>query len=140
MTKRIIYTNEDGGVSIVVPALNSGLTVKEIAAKDIPDGVEFEIIDTSIIPTERTFRNAWRKNGKAIKTDLPAAVEIAHTVRRSMRDAEMKPLDIKATIPAEANAAEASRQLIRSKYETMQTDIDDSSDEAGLLAAMDKME
>lgn len=135
MTKSIIYTNENGGVSIINPPWINH-TIEEIAAKDVPDGVDFEIVDTSTIPTERTFRNAWRKNGNAVQTDIPAAVEIAHTMRRAMRDEEMKPLDIQVTIPSEANAAEATRQLVRTKYATMQTNIDDSSTEAALIAAM----
>jgi hypothetical protein len=57
--KRIIYPTDDGGVAIIVPALECGLTVEEIAAKDIPAGKPFKIIDTADVPTDRTFRNAW---------------------------------------------------------------------------------
>jgi hypothetical protein len=56
--KRIIYTNDEGGVAIIVPA-DCGLTVEEIAAKDVPAGVAYNIVDVSDIPTDRTFRNAW---------------------------------------------------------------------------------
>ena len=30
-----------------------------IAAKDVPDGKPFQIVDVSDIPEDRTFRNAW---------------------------------------------------------------------------------
>lgn len=30
-----------------------------VAAKDVPAGKPFEIVDVSDIPTDRTFRNAW---------------------------------------------------------------------------------
>ena len=58
---RIIYPNDDGGVSIIIPtpeALET-MTIEEIAAKDIPSGKPFKIVDVSDIPSDRTFRNAW---------------------------------------------------------------------------------
>ena len=58
MNKRIVYQNDEGGVSIIVPA-DCGLTIEEIAAKDVPAGTPYKIVDISDIPTDRTFRNAW---------------------------------------------------------------------------------
>ena len=55
---RIIYQTNDGGVAIIVPA-DCGLTIEEIAAKDVPDGKPYQIVDAADIPTDRTFRNAW---------------------------------------------------------------------------------
>tara|TARA_R100000742_G_C4182908_1_gene17441 strand:+ start:302 stop:502 length:201 start_codon:yes stop_codon:yes gene_type:complete len=57
--KRIIYTNDDGGISIVVPVNDCGLTVEQIQAKDIPNGKTSYIVDKSEVPTDRSFRNAW---------------------------------------------------------------------------------
>lgn len=57
--KRIIYPTPEGGVAIIIPAPECGLTIEEIAAKDVPAGVEFKIIDTADVPSDRTFRNAW---------------------------------------------------------------------------------
>lgn len=59
MNQRIIYSNDEGGVSIIVPAPECGLTIEEIAAKDVPAGKTYQIVDVSDIPTDRTFRNAW---------------------------------------------------------------------------------
>ena len=59
MNSRIIYPTDDGGVAVIVPAPECGLTIEEIAAKDVPAGKEFKIIDTADLPTDRTFRNAW---------------------------------------------------------------------------------
>jgi hypothetical protein len=58
MTKRIIYPTDDGGVAIIIPA-DCGLTIEEIAAKDVPEGKPYKIVDVADIPTDRTFRNAW---------------------------------------------------------------------------------
>jgi len=59
-----------------------------------------------------------------IVINIDKAKAIAHDIRRAARSAEFAPLDIKATIPSEATAAEAARQVIRDKYATMQTAID----------------
>ncbi len=58
MNQRIIYPTDDGGVAIIVPA-DCGLTIEEIAAKDVPQGKPYKIVDVADIPTDRTFRNAW---------------------------------------------------------------------------------
>ena len=58
MNSRIIYPTDDGGVAIIIPA-DCGLSIEEIAAKDVPEGKPFKIIDTADVPTDRTFRNAW---------------------------------------------------------------------------------
>ncbi len=57
--KRIIYTTDEGGVVIIIPADNCGLTVEEIQAKDVPSGKTSYIVDKSVIPSDRSFRNAW---------------------------------------------------------------------------------
>ncbi len=58
MNQRIIYPTDDGGVAIIVPA-DCGLSIDEIAAKDVPEGKPFKIVEVADIPTDRTFRNAW---------------------------------------------------------------------------------
>jgi hypothetical protein len=68
----------------------------------------------------------------AIVIDLNKAKGIAHDKRRAARSAEFAPLDIKATIPAEATAAEEARQAVRQKYAEIQTNIDAASDVASL--------
>ena len=59
MNKRIVYQNDEGGISIIVPAEECGLSIEEIAAKDVPNGKSYNIVDVSAIPTDRTFRDAW---------------------------------------------------------------------------------
>ena len=59
MNQRIIYPNDEGGVSILVPAPECGLTIEQIAEKDVPAGKPYQIVDVSDIPSDRTFRNAF---------------------------------------------------------------------------------
>ena len=58
MNQRIIYPTDDGGVAVIVPAAACGLSIEEIAAKDVPAGKPFKIVDVSDIPEDRTFRGA----------------------------------------------------------------------------------
>lgn len=61
MNQRIIYPTDDGGVAIIIPAPEylADHTIEELAAKDVPAGKPYKIVDVSDIPTDRTFRNAW---------------------------------------------------------------------------------
>ena len=59
MNSRIIYQNDEGGVDIIIPAKECGLTIEEIAAKDVPVGKPYKIVDVADIPSDRTFRAAW---------------------------------------------------------------------------------
>ena len=57
--KRIIYTDSNG-VNIVVPAPNNpDLTIEQLQSQVVPDGVTSYIVDKSVVPTDRSFRNAW---------------------------------------------------------------------------------
>lgn len=71
-----------------------------------------------------------------ITINIDKAKAIAHDKRREARSAEFAPLDIKATIPSEATAAEAARQAIRDKYAAMQTAIDSATTVDEIKAAM----
>lgn len=59
MNSRIIYPNDEGGVSVIIPAAECGLSIEEIAAKDVPHGKPYKIVDVADIPSDRTFRSAW---------------------------------------------------------------------------------
>jgi hypothetical protein len=71
-----------------------------------------------------------------ITINIDKAKAIAHDKRRAARAAEFAPLDIKATIPSEAAAAESARQAVRDKYATMQSAIDAASDVDAIKAAL----
>ena len=57
MNQRIIYQNEEGGVSILIPT--GELSIEEVARKDVPANTPYLIVNTEDIPSDRTFRNAW---------------------------------------------------------------------------------
>ena len=78
MNKRIIYPNNDGGVSILIPAPECLIehTIQEIATKDVPAGKPYKIVDVADIPTDRTFRGAWTVD----EEDLTDGVGSEHNV------------------------------------------------------------
>lgn len=128
--QRIIYATTDGGMAVIVPAPNCGLTIEQIALKDVPPGVPYDIVDAADIPDDRTFRGAWTKQGAAVEHDMDKAKLIAHDLRRAARADEFAPLDevIAKQIPgSDAAEAEAGRQLIRIKYDAMQTAINSAT-------------
>ena len=61
-----VFTNEDGSkedrVAIIVPSPKCGLTLEQIAKKDVPTGKKYKIVDVSEVSSDRTFRNAWEIN------------------------------------------------------------------------------
>jgi hypothetical protein len=61
MGKRILYPSDEGGVVIIIPTPEylETHTIEELAAKDVPAGKPYKIVDVSEIPSDRTFRNAW---------------------------------------------------------------------------------
>jgi hypothetical protein len=67
-----------------------------------------------------------------IKVNIAKAQDIANDLRRAARSAEFAPLDIKATIPSEAAAAEEARSLIRTKYSDIKTAIASAANIADL--------
>jgi hypothetical protein len=54
--KRIIYPNDEGGVSIIVPA--PGVTEEQVL-KAVPAGKPYQVVSVDDIPADRTFRDAW---------------------------------------------------------------------------------
>jgi hypothetical protein len=71
-----------------------------------------------------------------ITINITKAKDIAHDKRREARTSEFAPLDIKATIPSEATAAETARQAVRDKYAAMQVAIDSATTTEQIKAVM----
>lgn len=58
MNKCIVFPTGGGGIAIIIPVTDE-LTIDEIAEKDVPEGVIYRIIDASLIPADRSTRDAW---------------------------------------------------------------------------------
>jgi hypothetical protein len=132
---RIIYQTPEGGVAVIIPAESV-----DLALKDVPEGVPYEIVDASEVPADRTFRGAWVMGDCCIDHDLDKCRAIGHDIRRTKRAEEFAPLDevIAKQIPGkDAAQAEAKRQEIRVKYDAIQEAIDDASTPDDIKAALE---
>lgn len=63
---KIVYKQDSGIVAILTPVLteinpSTGVewTIEEIAAKDVPTGKKYKIVEDSDVSTDRAFRDAW---------------------------------------------------------------------------------
>ena len=97
---KIIYTNSDGTVAVIHPTGD----VND-AIKDVPTGLSYEIIEDSAIPTDRSFRDAWKQNSKTIETDMTKAKEIHKTNIRNARIPKLAELDIEFQKALETSAS-----------------------------------
>jgi hypothetical protein len=134
-TSRIIFQSESGGVAVIVPTGSV-----ELALKDVPPGVPYEIVSAADIPNDRTFRNAWVIGNGCVEHDLGQCREIGHDKRRAARTEAFAPFDeiIAKQIPGlDAIAAEASRAEIRDKYANVQLAIDAAADPDEIKAALE---
>jgi hypothetical protein len=135
MNHRIICQTPEGGVAVIIPAESV-----ELALKDVPEGVPYEIVTTDDIPTDRTFRGAWVIGDCCIEHNIHRCREIGHDIRRAKRAEEFAPYDevIAKQIPGnDAAAAEAARQVVRDKYADMQDAIDAAADPSEIKAALE---
>ena len=120
---KIIYTNSDGTVSIINPTGD----VND-AIKDVPSGLSYEIVEDSVIPTDRTFRNAWKQNNKTIETDIAKAREIHKNNIRNARTPKFAELDIEFQKALETSS---STTYIVSKKQTLR----DAPADSGIASA-----
>lgn len=125
------------GDSVAVLYCLNGGDIEELARRHVSPGEVFFIVDAETLPAERFFRDAWRLSGSSVVVDVQKAKTIAHERRREARAAEFAPLDIEATIPAKAAAAEVKRQKVRDKYALVQVQIDQAQDVEGIKSALE---
>ena len=103
----IIYNDPETGILVemwpclheINPATNKPFTVQEVADKDVPNGVPYSIVEDSAIPTDQSFRDAWKginigSNDVTIAEDMTKAKEIHKTNIRNVRAPLLSALDI----------------------------------------------
>ena len=131
---RIIYTKSDGTVSIITPAGDVNAAIK-----DVPSGLSYEIVEDSAIPTDRSFRNAWKQNSKTIETDMTKAKEIHKTNIRTARVPKLAELDIEfqraLETSADTSTIVAKKQTLRDAPSA--SGISTAASEADLKAQWD---
>lgn len=110
MDNRIIYTNPiEGNVCIVTP--HPEQSIDEIATNAVPTGVSYKIVDASMLPTDRTFRNAWKLEDDRITEDWDKCVEITKERLRTERQPLLEAADVQALRDIEVLGAVSSDTL-----------------------------
>ena len=113
----IIYNDPETGILIemfpclneINPATDKPFTVQEVADKDVPDGVSYSIVEDSSVPTDLSFRDAWKgvgigTTGATITEDITKAKEIHKTNIRLARASKFIDLDIEYQRALETSA------------------------------------
>ena len=54
---KILFQNSDGSLSVIHPT--GELPIEDVCQKDVPAGVPYLIVEDDVIPSDRSFRNAW---------------------------------------------------------------------------------
>ena len=109
---KIIYTQENGVIAVVHPTDLSlkEMTIEQIAQKVVPVGIStYSIVEDSVIPTDRTFRNSWvgvgiGTTGGIISEDMTKAKELHKTKIREARVDKLAALDIEYQRATETSA------------------------------------
>tara|TARA_R110000772_G_scaffold53560_1_gene122511 strand:+ start:99 stop:500 length:402 start_codon:yes stop_codon:yes gene_type:complete len=90
MTQAIIFTNDNGGVSVCIPT--GEISIEAVQAKDTPKGSL--IVDTSALPTANDFFDAWELADGIVTVSLAKATEITKKRLRTEREPLLAAQDV----------------------------------------------
>lgn len=103
MNQVIIYTNQNGGVSVCIPT--GEIPIEEVVAKDIPQGAKPFVVDQSTLPLEDDdFFNAWEQEQGVVTVNIAKAREITKNRLRFERAPLLEQQDIAFQRAMETNA------------------------------------
>jgi hypothetical protein len=54
---KILHPNSEGGICVIIPT--GELPIEDVCQKDVPAGTPYLIVEDDVIPSDRSFRNAW---------------------------------------------------------------------------------
>jgi hypothetical protein len=101
MTQAIIFTNDNGGVSVCVPT--GELPIEQVKEKDTPAGSI--IVNTSDLPNQyNDFFDAWELSGSTVTVNKSKAVEITKKRLRTERTPLLAAQDVLFQRALESNA------------------------------------
>ena len=126
MTSVIIYTNEQGGVSVTVPT--GEISIEAVLAKDCPDHAV--IINSADLPNEHNdFFNAWELTDGKVSVNLAKATDITKTRLREERKPLLEAQDVlfqrALESGADTKAIVAEKQRLRDITKISVTTLDE---------------
>ena len=111
MTQAIIFTNDNGGVSVCVPT--GELSVQAVLEKDCPAGAQ--IVDDSILPqgSDAQFFDAWElADGQvSVNFEKAKAIKLAQFNAAAVAEAQKRQLNTLAGIDNEVADADFIAKL-----------------------------
>jgi hypothetical protein len=90
MSQVIIFTNENGNVSVCYPT--NELPIEEVQAKDTPAGSL--IVNVSELPTDNEFFNAWELENGIVAVNFSKAINITKERLRAERTPLLQAQDV----------------------------------------------
>jgi len=91
MTQAIIFTNDNGGVSVCIPT--GELSIEAVLAKDCPKGAM--IVEQSALPNQHNdFFDAWELVDGKVEVSLAKATEITKKRLRAEREPLLQAQDV----------------------------------------------
>ena len=116
MSKVIIWNQENKCMAVTIPAQNCGMTIEQIAKKDVPTK-NYKIIDgQELDKLDNKFRDAWTCDSKMNPSiDINLARDIWKNRIRQARQPVLEKLDIDYMKALEAN--EDTTNIVKYKQE-----------------------
>jgi len=125
MSQVIIFTNKNGGVSVCVPT--GEISIEAVQTKDTPVGSL--IVNTSDLPTDKDFFNAWELADGVVTVSFPKAVEITKKRLRAERTPLLAAQDVAfqraQESGADTTAIVAEKQRLRDITKITATTLDE---------------
>lgn len=101
-----------------------------IAAKDVPKGTSFQIVEESEIPLDRTFRNAWKVGNGKVEHDMEKCRDLHRQHLRSLRAPKLAALDVEYM-----RADESGDSAKKAEIAAMKRTLRDVTADPGIEAA-----
>jgi hypothetical protein len=101
--KKILYTRPDGGLDVVTPVINTFPVREELTEEQalsraltrLPiNAIDIQVVEETSIPSDRSFRNAWKASTGTVEVDMPKAREIHRDKLRDIRAPLLAALDV----------------------------------------------
>ena len=112
MTQAIIFTNDNGGVSVCIPT--GELPINEVLAKDCPAGSI--IVDDSTLPqgADAQFFDAWELSGSTVTVNFAKAkaIKLAQFNAKAVAEAQARQLNTLASIENAVSDADFTASLV----------------------------
>jgi hypothetical protein len=125
MTQAIIFTNDNGGVSICIPT--GEISIEAVLAKDCPKGAI--IVEQSALPTANDFFDAWELVDGKVEVSLAKATELTKKRLRAERTPLLAAQDVAfqraLETGADTSAIVAEKQRLRDVTNFSATTLDE---------------